>query len=73
MKTGSNIPPELNENEISLAIVTVQTNGAVTGVTDTRTYSRDYSNLQNKPIYFGTGTPNNSLGNNGDIYVQYEI
>ncbi len=71
-KTGTSTAPALEENEISLAVVTVQINGAVTGVTDTRAYSRDYSNLQNKPIHYGTGTPNNSLGNDGDIYVQYE-
>ena len=71
-KTGTSTAPVLEENELSLAIVTVQTNGAVTGVTDARIYSRDYSNLQNKPIHYGTGTPSNSLGNDGDIYVQYE-
>lgn len=71
-KTGTSTAPTLEENELSLAIVTVQTNGAVTGVKDTRIYSRDYSNLQNKPIHYGTGTPSNSLGNDGDIYVQYE-
>ena len=57
---------------ISLAIVPVQLNGEVTGVTDDRTFSNSYSVLKNKPIHYGTGTPSNSLGNNGDIYVQYE-
>lgn len=72
VRTGTNIPPALGENEISLAVVTVQTNGAVTGVEDTREYSRDYKNLYNKPIYCGTSAPRKSLGNDGDIYVQYE-
>lgn len=71
-KTGTTVAPVLEENEISLAIVTVQTSGAVTGVTDDRTYSNSYANLQNKPINYGTGIPRNSLGNDGDIYVQYE-
>ena len=71
-KTGTTVAPALEENEISLAIVPVQINGAVTGVTDDRTYSNSYANLQNKPIYYGTDTPKNTLGNDGDIYVQYE-
>ena len=72
VKTNVGSAPALEENEISLAIVPVQVNGAVTGVTDDRTFSNSYSVLKNKPIHYGTGTPSNSLGNNGDIYVQYE-
>lgn len=71
-KTGSSTAPALEENEISLAVVTVQISGAVTGVSDDRIYSNSYQNLQNKPIHYGTGTPSKSLGRDGDIYIQYE-
>lgn len=35
------------------------------------TYYRNYYNLLNKPIRYGTSAPSSSGGNNGDIYVQY--
>lgn len=35
------------------------------------TYYRNYYNLLNKPIRYGTASPGSSAGNNGDIYVQY--
>lgn len=34
-------------------------------------YYSNYSNLSNKPIHCGTAEPSSSVGNNGDIYVQY--
>ncbi len=34
-------------------------------------YYNDYANLSNKPILSGTAVPSSSLGNNGDIYIQY--
>lgn len=34
-------------------------------------YYNDYTNLSNKPILSGTAAPSGSLGNNGDIYIQY--
>lgn len=34
-------------------------------------YYSNYSNLSNKPIHYGTAEPSTSVGNNGDIYVQY--
>ncbi|MBQ8133274.1 MAG: hypothetical protein IJ192_02515 [Clostridia bacterium] len=35
-------------------------------------FARDYNNLINKPIYSGTEKPYTRLGNDGDIYIQYE-
>lgn len=34
-------------------------------------YYNNYANLFNKPILFGTTVPSSSVGNNGDIYIQY--
>lgn len=34
-------------------------------------YYSNYVNLSNKPIRYGTAEPSSSVGNNGDIYVQY--
>lgn len=34
-------------------------------------YYRNYVNLSNKPIYYGTAEPSSTVGNNGDIYIQY--
>lgn len=34
-------------------------------------YYNNYANLSNKPILSGTAVPSSSLGNNGDIYIQY--
>ena len=34
-------------------------------------YYRNYANLSNKPIYYGTTEPSSAVGNNGDIYIQY--
>lgn len=34
-------------------------------------YYSNYANLSNKPIRYGTAEPSSSVGNNGDIYVQY--
>lgn len=34
-------------------------------------YYSNYANLSNKPIHCGTAEPSSSVGNNGDIYVQY--
>ena len=34
-------------------------------------YYCNYANLTNKPIRYGTSEPSSSVGNNGDIYIQY--
>lgn len=34
-------------------------------------YYSNYANLSNKPIHCGTAEPISSVGNNGDIYIQY--
>lgn len=34
-------------------------------------YYSNYANLLNKPIHCGTAEPSSSVGNNGDIYIQY--
>lgn len=34
-------------------------------------YYSNYANLSNKPIRYGTSEPGSSIGNNGDIYIQY--
>lgn len=34
-------------------------------------YYLNYANLTNKPIYLGTAEPSSSIGNDGDIYIQY--
>lgn len=34
-------------------------------------YYSNYANLSNKPIRYGTAEPSSSVGNNGDIYIQY--
>lgn len=78
-KTGtSSVAPALTQNseiyEIALSVMRVPANAAVaTSNTREAIYARDYKNLQNKPIYYGTGTPSNVNGNDGDIYIQYEV
>ena len=34
-------------------------------------YYSNYANLSNKPIRYGTAEPSTTVGNNGDIYIQY--
>ena len=34
-------------------------------------YYSNYVNLSNKPIRYGTAEPSTTVGNNGDIYIQY--
>ena len=53
-------------NEISLAVVQVQTGGSVTNVTDLRRFSF------HNPILYGTSAPRSTRGIDGDIYIQYE-
>jgi hypothetical protein len=54
------------DNEISLAVVQVQTGGIVTNVTDLRTFPF------HNPILYGTSAPRSTRGIDGDIYIQYE-
>lgn len=76
-RTGtSSDAPELTQNseiyEISLAVMGIAAGTAVATYLSTEAiYSRDYGNLQNKPVRYGTAAPHSSVGNNGDIYIQY--
>lgn len=67
--------PELTQNseiwEISLALINIM-EGSYPLISADCDYARDYHNLVNTPIYSGTDEPWAGLGNNGDIYIQYE-
>lgn len=73
----STTPPSLTQNdeiyEIPIVRISIQANStAVQAIASEKSYSNDYHNLYNKPIYSGTDEPSGSLGKNGDIYIQYE-
>lgn len=73
MGTSASVP-ELTQTsdiyEISLAYMLIS-GIKIVSITKDAVYSNDYKHLQNKPIHYGTAIPSSSLGNNGDIYIQY--
>lgn len=78
IKTGASVlVPELTQNseifEIPLAVLLIATNTSkAESVTSDALYSHDYSHLHSKPILYGTAAPASNIGNDGDIYIQYE-
>lgn len=74
---NSNAPPELVQNsevyEISVANMLISGETAyIISVYPDAEYSKDYHELKNKPILYGTTAPVNSQGSNGDIYILYK-